>query len=45
MKNIIATIPALGSYTAPFYKESKEVLDFLGDQELRRLDRVQHLGI
>lgn len=45
MKRIDATLPALGGYTVPFYKESEEVLEFLGDKELRRLDRVQHLGI
>ena len=45
MKRIDATLPALGGYTVPFYKESEEVLEFLGDKELRRLDRVQHFGI
>lgn len=45
MRRIEATLPALGGYTVPFYKESEEVLEFLGDRELRRLDRVQHLGI
>lgn len=45
MKRIDATLPALGGYTVPFFKESEEVWEFLGDKELRRLDRVQHLGI
>ena len=45
MKRIQATLPALGSYTVHFHNESEEVLDYLGDKELGRLDRVQHLGI
>ncbi|WP_369158564.1 hypothetical protein [Candidatus Thiodiazotropha sp. LNASS1] len=45
MRRIEATLPALGSYTVPFHNESEEVLDFLGNGELSRLDRVQHLGI
>ena len=45
MKRIEATLPALGSYTVPFHDESEEVLSYLGDNELSRLDRVQHLGI
>ena len=45
MKRIEATLPALGGYTVPFFEESEEVLEFLGDKEIRRLDRVQHLGI
>lgn len=45
MKKIEAALPALGNYVVPFHKESEEVLNFLGDKELRRLDRVQHLGV
>ncbi|MGZ0020094.1 hypothetical protein [Nitrosomonas sp. wSCUT-2] len=45
MKRIEATLPTLGSYVIPFYDESKEVLEFLSDNELSRLDRVPHLGI
>ena len=32
MKKVSATLPALGSYTVPFYKESAKVLEFLGDK-------------
>ena len=45
MKRITATLPALGSYVIQFYKESSEVLDFLGEKEIRRLDLINHLGI
>lgn len=45
MKNISATLPALGSYTVPFYKESARVLDIFGDKELNRLSKIAHLGI
>ena len=45
MKTIDATLPALGSYSIPFYAESQEVLDYIGKGELERLDQVQHLGI
>lgn len=45
MKRIDATLPALGGYSIPFYKESEEVLDFVGEKELSRLDRVEHLGV
>lgn len=45
MKRIEAALPALGNYVVPFHKESEEVLQFLGEKELSRLDRVQHLGV
>lgn len=45
MKRIEAALPALGNYTVSFYEESEEVIDFLGEKELHRLDRVEHLGI
>lgn len=45
MKRIEAALPALGNYIVPFHKESEEVLLFLGEKELNRLDRVQHLGV
>ena len=44
MKKVSATLPALGSYTVPFYKESAKVLEFLGDKEVNRLSKIAHLG-
>ncbi|MEZ4680535.1 MAG: hypothetical protein R2932_40605 [Caldilineaceae bacterium] len=44
-KQITATLPALGTYTISFYKESATVIDCFGEKELQRLGRVDHLGI
>jgi hypothetical protein len=45
MKEIEANLPALGAYKVRFHCESKEVCDFLGSQELERLDHINHLGV
>lgn len=45
MKRIEVTLPALGTYVVPFFKESEEILFILGEKEQRRLDRIHHLGI
>jgi len=44
VKKISATLPALGAYTVPFYKESSKILSIFGDKEISRLSRVSHLG-
>jgi HD superfamily phosphohydrolase len=44
VRKISATLPALGSYTIPFYKESARILEFLGEKELNRLSKISHLG-
>ncbi|WP_126147589.1 hypothetical protein [Synechococcus elongatus] len=44
MKKISATLPALGAYTVPFYKESAKILEFLGEKEINRLSKIAHLG-
>jgi len=43
-KKVCATLPALGTYTVPFYKESAKILTLLGDKELSRLSKIAHLG-
>ncbi|MBD1895625.1 hypothetical protein [Coleofasciculus sp. FACHB-129] len=43
-RKICATLPALGTYTVPFYKESAKILALLGDKELNRLSKIAHLG-
>lgn len=44
MKNIDATLPNLGNYSIPFYKESSKILEFWEEKELNRLLRIPHLG-
>jgi hypothetical protein len=44
VKKVSATLPALGAYTVPFYKESAKILEFLGDKEISRLSKIAHLG-
>jgi hypothetical protein len=44
VKKVSATLPALGAYTVPFYKESAKILEFLGEKELNRLSKIAHLG-
>lgn len=43
-EKISATLPALGTHTIPFYKESSKVLSFLGEKERKRLSKIAHLG-
>lgn len=43
-RKICATLPALGTYTVPFYQESAKVLSLLGEKELNRLSKIDHLG-
>ena len=45
MRVIEANLPSLGAYDVRFHKESKEVIDFLGEKEFERLDNINHLGI
>jgi len=44
-RHIPIALPALGAYNVPFYDESRAVLDVLGDAEIDRLNRVDHLGL
>jgi len=44
MKSIEASLPSLGSYSVPFFKESEEVI-ITFPNDLSRLDNVQHLGV
>jgi hypothetical protein len=43
-KKITATLPALGTYSVPFYKESSRLLEVVGEKELNRLSKIAHLG-
>lgn len=45
MRRITASFPTLGEVNVDFFSESVQVLDFLGDRELRRLRHVPHLGV
>lgn len=45
MIEIPASLPALGAFRIHLHRESAQVLDFFGSEELARLGRVDHLGV
>jgi hypothetical protein len=45
VREIPASLPAIGSFRVHLHRESERVVDFFGEEELARLGRVDHLGV
>lgn len=44
MRQIQANLPALGAFRVNLFKESESLISYFGDEELRRLSEIDHLG-
>lgn len=45
VREIPASLPAIGAFRVHLHRESDRIVDFFGEEELRRLGRVNHLGV
>ncbi len=44
LRTITANLPAIGAFRVNLHRESEQIINFFGDDELTRLGRIDHLG-